>query len=133
MLPKMWTKERFGYEGEFFSMPTRAVLPEAVPEAAPADVGRRHRPGTELDAADRGMGGLGVTFAAFAEQEQMHRRVPPPHPALRAGRRVRQRPGRLASTSSSATRTRRPASRPAASMIGTFQYLAGQLDMAKEA
>src|SRR6266481_4663144 len=27
-IPKMWTQERFGYEGRAFSMPTRAVLPK---------------------------------------------------------------------------------------------------------
>ena len=94
-IPQMWMNERFGYEGEFFSMPTRAVLPEAVPAAAPADVGRgvvaghrvrRRRPRhgrarRELHDV-QGPGGAGPG-------------VPPPHPALRAGRRVRQRQARL--------------------------------------
>src|SRR2546430_2241778 len=27
-IPQMWTEERFAYEGQFFSMPSRAVLPK---------------------------------------------------------------------------------------------------------
>ena len=50
-------------------------------------------PGTELDAADRGLGSLGLTFGQFAEQEkriaEYRRRIQ----LLRAGRRIRQRPG----------------------------------------
>jgi len=33
-------------------------------------MGGRHQPGTELDAADRGMGSLGLTFGGFQEQEK---------------------------------------------------------------
>ena len=40
-IPQMWMNERFGYEGEFFSMPDPRRAAQAVPEAAPADVGRR--------------------------------------------------------------------------------------------
>ncbi len=67
ILPKMWTQERFGYQGVHFSMPRHP--PQALPEAAPANVGCRYNPGTELDAADRGLGSLGLTFGGFAEQE----------------------------------------------------------------
>ncbi len=41
-LPKMWTQETYSYEGEFWSMPERTIVPEGVPAAAPADVGRGH-------------------------------------------------------------------------------------------
>ena len=43
-LPKMWTQERFGHQGEFFSMPAAGGAAQAVPEAAPAHVGRRVEP-----------------------------------------------------------------------------------------
>ena len=34
-IPQMWMNERFGYEGEFFSMPTRAVLPKPYQKPHP--------------------------------------------------------------------------------------------------
>ena len=50
-------------------------------------------PGTELDAADRGIGSLGVTFTSFAEQEakvkEYRRRIQNCNPS----RRVRQQSG----------------------------------------
>ena len=42
---KMWQPEEYpGFDGQFFSMPARNVLPEAVLHAAPADVGRGRQP-----------------------------------------------------------------------------------------
>ena len=42
---KMWQPEEYpGFDGKFFSMPARNVLPEAVLVAAPADVGRGRQP-----------------------------------------------------------------------------------------
>jgi alkanesulfonate monooxygenase SsuD/methylene tetrahydromethanopterin reductase-like flavin-dependent oxidoreductase (luciferase family) len=70
VIPKMWTQERFGYEGRAFSMPQRAVLPKPYQKPHPPMWVAVTSPGTELDAADRGMGALGLTFAGFAEQEQ---------------------------------------------------------------
>jgi alkanesulfonate monooxygenase SsuD/methylene tetrahydromethanopterin reductase-like flavin-dependent oxidoreductase (luciferase family) len=70
VLPKMWTQERFGYVGECFSMPERAIIPKPVQKPHPPMWVAVTSPGTELDAADRGMGSLGLTFGGFAEQEQ---------------------------------------------------------------
>jgi len=70
VIPKMWTQERFGYEGRAFSMPERAVLPKPVQKPHPPMWVAVTSPGTELDAADRGMGSLGLTFGGFAEQER---------------------------------------------------------------
>src|SRR5215472_13384491 len=68
-IPKMWMQERFSYEGKYFSMPSRAVLPKPYQKPHPPMWVAVTSPGTELDAADRGIGSLGVTFTTFAEQE----------------------------------------------------------------
>jgi len=69
VIPKMWTQERFSYQGRSFSMPERAVLPKPYQKPHPPMWVAVTSPGTELDAADRGMGSLGLTFGGFAEQE----------------------------------------------------------------
>ena len=68
-LPKMWTQERFGYQGEFFDAGARDP-PEAYQKPHPPMWVAVTSPGTELDAADRGLGSLGLTFGGFAEQEK---------------------------------------------------------------
>jgi alkanesulfonate monooxygenase SsuD/methylene tetrahydromethanopterin reductase-like flavin-dependent oxidoreductase (luciferase family) len=79
VLPKMWTQERFAWDGVAFSMPERAILPKPVQEPHPPLWVTVTSPGTELDAADRGLGCLGVAAAGFAEQErrtrEYHRRI----------------------------------------------------------
>ena len=69
-LPKMWTQERFSWRGRAFSTPERAVLPKPVQKPHPPMWVAVTSPGTELDAADRGLGSLGLTFGGFAEQEK---------------------------------------------------------------
>ena len=79
VLPRMWTEEFFAYEGRCFSMPERAVLPKPLQQPHPPLWVTVTSPGTELDAADRGLGCLGVATAGFAEQErrtrEYHRRI----------------------------------------------------------
>jgi alkanesulfonate monooxygenase SsuD/methylene tetrahydromethanopterin reductase-like flavin-dependent oxidoreductase (luciferase family) len=79
VLPRMWTQEFFSYEGRCFSMPERSVLPKPLQKPHPPMWVTVTSPGTELDAADRGLGCLGVATAGFAEQErrtrEYHRRV----------------------------------------------------------
>jgi len=70
VIPQMWTRERFGYQGRAFSMPERAVLPKPYQKPHPPMWVAVTSPGTELDAAERGLGSLGLTFAGFAEQEK---------------------------------------------------------------
>jgi alkanesulfonate monooxygenase SsuD/methylene tetrahydromethanopterin reductase-like flavin-dependent oxidoreductase (luciferase family) len=70
LLPRMWTEERLGYEGATFSFPERAILPKPVQDPHPPLWVTVTSPGTELDAADRGIGCLGVAAAGFAEQER---------------------------------------------------------------
>jgi len=69
-LPKMWTQETYAYEGEFWSMPERTIIPKVYQQPHPPMWVAVTSPGTELDAADRGLGSLGLTFGQFAEQER---------------------------------------------------------------
>jgi alkanesulfonate monooxygenase SsuD/methylene tetrahydromethanopterin reductase-like flavin-dependent oxidoreductase (luciferase family) len=73
VIPRMWTDERFSYQGRCFSMPERAVLPKPVQKPHPPLWVAVTTPGTELDAAQRGMGCLGVATAGFEEQERRTR------------------------------------------------------------
>jgi alkanesulfonate monooxygenase SsuD/methylene tetrahydromethanopterin reductase-like flavin-dependent oxidoreductase (luciferase family) len=70
VLPKMWTQERFSYQGEAFSMPSRAILPKPYQKPHPPMWVAVTSPGTEIDAAERGLGSLGLTFGGFGEQEK---------------------------------------------------------------
>jgi alkanesulfonate monooxygenase SsuD/methylene tetrahydromethanopterin reductase-like flavin-dependent oxidoreductase (luciferase family) len=69
-LPRMWMQDRLSWEGTCFSMPERAVLPKPLQEPHPPLWVTVTSPGTELDAADRGIGCLGVAAAGFSEQER---------------------------------------------------------------
>jgi alkanesulfonate monooxygenase SsuD/methylene tetrahydromethanopterin reductase-like flavin-dependent oxidoreductase (luciferase family) len=130
-IPKMWTQERYQHEGRFFSMPSRAVLPKPLQKPHPPLWVAVSSPGTEDDAADRGMGCLGVNFTTFAEQErkvkEYRRRIQHCEPA---GEFVNDQLNTINflfchDDSAEGVATGRK-------MIGQFQYLAGQLDMAKE-
>src|SRR5947207_9468545 len=70
VLPKMWADQHFSYDGTFFSMPERNVLPKPVQKPHPPMWVTVTSPGTELDAAERGLGCLGVAAAGYAEQER---------------------------------------------------------------
>jgi alkanesulfonate monooxygenase SsuD/methylene tetrahydromethanopterin reductase-like flavin-dependent oxidoreductase (luciferase family) len=69
-VPKMWTQEHYSHDGVCFSMPSRAVLPKPYQKPHPPMWVAVTSPGTDVDAADRGMGALGLTFGALAEQEK---------------------------------------------------------------
>jgi alkanesulfonate monooxygenase SsuD/methylene tetrahydromethanopterin reductase-like flavin-dependent oxidoreductase (luciferase family) len=70
VLPRLWTEERVAYDGATFSFPERPVFPKPLQDPHPPMWVTVTTPGTELDAADRGMGCLGVAAAGFAEQER---------------------------------------------------------------
>jgi alkanesulfonate monooxygenase SsuD/methylene tetrahydromethanopterin reductase-like flavin-dependent oxidoreductase (luciferase family) len=70
VLPRLWTEERTAYDGATFSMPERPVLPKPVQDPHPPMWVTVTTPGTELDAADRGIGCLGVAAAGYQEQER---------------------------------------------------------------
>ena len=69
-LPKMWTQERYSYQGRSWSMPARCILPKPYQKPHPPMWVAVTSPGTEIDAAERGMGSLGLTFGGFKEQEK---------------------------------------------------------------
>ncbi len=73
-LPKMWTQERFSYQGRSWSMPQRTILPKPYQKPHPPMWVAVTSPGTEIDAAERGIGSLGLTFGGFAEQEEKVKR-----------------------------------------------------------
>ena len=70
VLPRMWMQERFSWEGSCFSMPERAVLPKPIQKPHPPMWVTVTSPGTELDAAERGLGALGVAAVSYQEQER---------------------------------------------------------------
>jgi len=79
VLPQMWLNERFSHSGSCFSMPERAVLPKPLQNPHPPMWVTVTSPGTEVDAADRGLGCLGVATLDFEQQEkrtlEYHRRI----------------------------------------------------------
>ena len=70
VLPKMWTTSPSRTRGCRFSMPERNVLPKPVQQPHPPMWVTVTSPGTELDAAERGLGCLGVAATGYAEQER---------------------------------------------------------------
>ncbi|MCS6926468.1 MAG: LLM class flavin-dependent oxidoreductase [Candidatus Binatia bacterium] len=130
-IPQMWMQERFGYEGRYFSMPSRAVLPKPYQKPHPPMWVAVTTPGTELDAADRGLGCLGVTFASFAEQEakveEYRRRIKNCNPV-----------GAFVNEQTSTVNflycheDDEVGIKTGQRLLGTFNYLAAQLDMARE-
>ena len=84
-IPKMWTEERYGHDGQFFSMPERAVLPKPYQKPHPPMWVAVTSEGTDKDAADRGLGALGVSFNSYEMQEkkvaEYHRRIQQCDPA----------------------------------------------------
>jgi len=79
VIPKMWTEDAFSWEGKSFSMPERNVLPKPYQDPHPPMWVTVTSPGTELDAAERGLGCLGVAAVSYEEQDRRtadyHRRI----------------------------------------------------------
>jgi alkanesulfonate monooxygenase SsuD/methylene tetrahydromethanopterin reductase-like flavin-dependent oxidoreductase (luciferase family) len=79
VLPRLWADEPLSYSGRCFSMPERNVLPKPAQKPHPPMWVTVTTPGTELDAAERGLGCLGVASTTYAEQERRtadyHRRI----------------------------------------------------------
>ena len=70
VIPKMWMQERFSWNGRMFSMPERAILPKPLQKPHPPMWVAVTSPGTEIDAADRGLGCLGLSPGGFADSEK---------------------------------------------------------------
>jgi alkanesulfonate monooxygenase SsuD/methylene tetrahydromethanopterin reductase-like flavin-dependent oxidoreductase (luciferase family) len=94
VLPKMWMQETFAHQGRCFSMPERAILPKPLQKPHPpmwvtvTSPGHRARRGRARTRLSR------RRHRELCRAGAPHARVPPPHPALRAGRRGRERPRR---------------------------------------
>jgi alkanesulfonate monooxygenase SsuD/methylene tetrahydromethanopterin reductase-like flavin-dependent oxidoreductase (luciferase family) len=69
-IPKMWTQERYSYQGVTWSMPQRTILPKPYQKPHPPLWVAVTSPGTEIDAAERGLGSLGLTFGTVEEQAE---------------------------------------------------------------
>ena len=112
VIPKMWTQERFSWQGRAFSMPERAVLPKPVQKPHPPMWVAVTSPGTELDAADRGLGCLGLDARRVPGVREEGEGVPRPgaRTAIRWARSSTTRCRR--STSSRAPKTATAPARP---------------------
>lgn len=64
-IPKMWTNERFGYDGQYVKLPRRAVLPKPYQRPHPPLWVAAGSAGTEIDAAERGLGALFLSFMGY--------------------------------------------------------------------
>jgi alkanesulfonate monooxygenase SsuD/methylene tetrahydromethanopterin reductase-like flavin-dependent oxidoreductase (luciferase family) len=74
VIPRMWTETDFSWQGNTFSMPERNVLPKPYQDPHPPMWVAVTTPGTEMDAARRGIGALGVAAQSFKAQEDSVRR-----------------------------------------------------------
>lgn len=61
LLPRMWMEERVRYKGQFVDFPERSVLPKPIQTPHPPMWVAVTAPGTEIDAAERGLGCLTVS------------------------------------------------------------------------
>ena len=86
VIPKMWTQERFGWQGRAFSMPERAVLPKPVQKPHPPMWVAVTSPGTEIDAGRARPRRARPCVRRLRRAGAAARRVPQAHPELRAGR-----------------------------------------------
>ena len=131
-LPKMWTQERFSHRGEAFSMPSRAILPKPYQKPHPPMWVAVTSPGTEIDAADCGLGSLGLTFGGFKEQEgkiaEYRRRIKVCEPV---GEFVNEQVNTVNFLSCHPDDER--GVKTGLRLQGTFGYLAGQLLSTREA
>jgi len=64
-IPRMWASPLFSHQGVTFSIPERQILPRPVQQPHPPMWVAVSSPGTEIDAAERGLGWLGVNFSGY--------------------------------------------------------------------
>src|SRR3990170_4507219 len=68
-IPKMWMQDEFSWDSEFFSCPPRAIVPKPMQQPHPPLWVAVSSPETATQAAERGIGMLGVSIGTPAEQE----------------------------------------------------------------
>ncbi|HEU4758673.1 MAG TPA: LLM class flavin-dependent oxidoreductase [Dehalococcoidia bacterium] len=69
-IPKMWTQDTFSWKGKYFSMPQRGVIPKPLQKPHPPLWVAVSSPETAIQAAERGIGCLGVSIGTPQEYEQ---------------------------------------------------------------
>ncbi|HUF54682.1 MAG TPA: LLM class flavin-dependent oxidoreductase [Dehalococcoidia bacterium] len=69
-IPKMWTQETFSWDGKFFKTPPRNVIPKPVQKPHPPIWVAVSSPETAIQAAERGIGCLGVSIGTPGEYEK---------------------------------------------------------------
>lgn len=66
-IPQMWTKDRTAFDGKHVRMPERAVLPKPYQDPHPPMWVAVTAPGTEIEAAERGLGCLMLSMAEISK------------------------------------------------------------------
>ena len=77
-IPKMWTQEIFSWQGKFFSVPPRCVIPKPLQKPHPPLWVAVTSPETAVQAAERGIGCLGVSVGTpqkYEERVKAYRRI----------------------------------------------------------
>jgi alkanesulfonate monooxygenase SsuD/methylene tetrahydromethanopterin reductase-like flavin-dependent oxidoreductase (luciferase family) len=69
-IPKMWTQEIFSWQGRFFSVPPRCIIPKPLQKPHPPLWVAVTSPETAIQAAERGIGCLGVSVGTPSEYEE---------------------------------------------------------------
>lgn len=69
-IPKMWTQQTFSHDGQFFKMPEREVNPKPLQDPHPPLWVAVTSEGTEMDAAERGLGAFGLSMGSYEAQER---------------------------------------------------------------
>ena len=89
---KMWTQDTYeGYEGKFWSLPPRKVLPKPWGKGHPAMWYAAGNVTSYAMAARKGLGVLGFSVGALDELAPVLEALQARHRQCRAGRGVRQR------------------------------------------
>ncbi len=73
-IPQMWLRDTFSWDGLTFSTPERNVVPKPYQDPHPPMWVAVTTPGTEIDAAKRGLGSLGVSASSFKAQAETVKR-----------------------------------------------------------
>jgi alkanesulfonate monooxygenase SsuD/methylene tetrahydromethanopterin reductase-like flavin-dependent oxidoreductase (luciferase family) len=68
-IPKMWTEEEFSWDSPFFKVPPRVIVPKPLQQPHPPLWVAVSSPETAIQAAERGIGMLGVSIGTPADQE----------------------------------------------------------------
>jgi alkanesulfonate monooxygenase SsuD/methylene tetrahydromethanopterin reductase-like flavin-dependent oxidoreductase (luciferase family) len=66
---KMWTSEEFSWDSEFMKVPPRVIVPQPLQQPPPPLWVAVSSPETAIQAAERGIGMLGVSIGTPQEQE----------------------------------------------------------------